>query len=53
MLASIIVSTLCLIALQVVLVVKVADWMSRDTGTVEGRNDVVLGSVNGRFAGIA
>jgi hypothetical protein len=52
-LASIIVSTLCLIALQVVLVVKVADWMSRDTGKVEGRNDVVLGSVNGRFAGIA
>lgn len=53
MLASIIVSTLCLIGLQVVLVVKVADWMSQGTGAEEGRNDVVLGSANGRFAGIA
>jgi len=32
-LATIVVSTISLIALQVVLVVKVADWMSRDTGT--------------------
>ncbi|MCJ2033994.1 hypothetical protein [Methylobacterium sp. J-068] len=53
MLASIVVTTVSLIALQVVLVMKVADWMSQDSGTAEGRNDVVVGSVNGRFAGIA
>lgn len=53
MLATVLVSTVSLIALQVILVVKLADWMSRDTGKVEGRNPVVSGSVNGRFAGIA
>lgn len=53
MLATVLVSTVSLIALQVVLVVKLADWMSRATGKVEGRNPVVSGSVNGRFAGIA
>lgn len=53
MLVTILVSTVSLIALQGVLVVKMADWLSQDTGSVEGRNAVVSGSVNGRFAGIA
>jgi hypothetical protein len=53
MLASIIVSTVSLIALQVMLVVRVADWVSQDSGSAKGRNDVVSGSVNRRFAGIA
>ena len=53
MLATILVSTASLIALQVILVIKMADWMSQDTGSAEGRNAVVSGSINGRFAGIA
>ena len=52
MLASILVTTLALIALQIVLVVKLADWLSQDDGSVAGRNEVVVGSANGRFAGI-
>lgn len=52
MLASILVTTVALISLQVVLVIKLADWLSEDSGPVEGRNAVVLGSANGRFSGI-
>lgn len=50
MLASILVTTVALISLQVVLVIKLADWLSEDSGPVEGRNAVVLGSANGRFS---
>lgn len=53
MLATVLVSTVGLIALQVVLIVKMADWMSQDTDPVEGRNTVVSASANGRFAGFA
>ena len=52
MLASIIVTTVSLIALQVMLVVKVADGCRRTAGRAEGRNERAGGG-NGRFAGIA
>lgn len=53
MLASILVTTFALIALQIVLVVKLADWLSQGIGSVEGQNKVVVGAGNGRFAGVA
>ncbi|MCI9881986.1 MULTISPECIES: hypothetical protein [Methylobacterium] len=53
MLASILVTTFALIALQVVLVIKLADWQSQDSGSVEGHNEIVAGAGHGRFAGIA
>ena len=52
-LASILVTIFTLIALQVVLVIKLADWLSQDSGSVEGHNEIIAGAGHGRFAGIA
>jgi hypothetical protein len=52
-LASLLVTIFTLIALQVVLVIKLADWLSQDSGSVEGYNEIIAGAGHGRFAGIA
>lgn len=53
MLASVLVSISCLIALQVLLVVRVADWLStRAEHDQAGSRDLVDRSA-GRYAGIA
>lgn len=52
-LASLLVTIFTLIALQVVLVIKLADWLSQDSGSVEGHNEIIAGAGHGRFAGIA
>ncbi|MGU3358849.1 hypothetical protein ACLBWX_00790 [Methylobacterium sp. M6A4_1b] len=53
MLVSILITTAALIAMQVVLVIKLADWLSQESGSLKGHNAVVAGAGNGRFAGIA
>ncbi len=53
MLATIVLAVLCMIALQIVLVVKVADLLTvRSENSRAERRDVVPGSA-GRFTGIA
>jgi hypothetical protein len=52
-LASLLVAIFTLIALQVVLVIKLADWLLQHRGSVEGHNEIIAGAGHGRFAGIA
>lgn len=53
MIASIFVSVACLIVLQVLLVIKVADWLSTSGEHQKADGADLIGRSAGRFTGIA
>jgi len=53
MLTTVIVSTVSLIALQVLLVIKAADRLSPQSGTRTAADHAAAATTAGRFAGIA
>ncbi len=53
MLTTVIISTVSLIALQVLLVVKAADRLSPESGTRTAADHAAAATTAGRFAGIA